>query len=129
MESSSRSEALNLERIRSAIRTLVEERDWQKFHTPKNLTMALSGEVGELCEIFQWLTEDEAQSIQSDPKKAEQLRDELADIFYYTLRIADVLSVDLEAAFWAKLNKTRKKYPVELARGNATKYTDFDKDV
>jgi NTP pyrophosphatase (non-canonical NTP hydrolase) len=127
VDSNARESKIDFSQLLKAIRTLVDERDWQRFHTPKNLVMALSGEVGELNEIFQWLTDDEAKALKSDPRKFDQLCDELADVFYYTLRLSDVLGVDLEDAFWRKLNKTRQKYPVELAKGNATKYTDFNR--
>jgi dCTP diphosphatase len=125
MSDSVRQNLMDTEKMYSAIRQLVSERDWHRFHTPKNITMALTGEAGELSEIFQWMTDDEILAMARDPQKSESLRDELADIFYYTLRLCDLLGVDLERAFWEKLNKTRQKYPVELAKGNATKYTDF----
>jgi len=107
------------------LRQFARERDWEQFHTPKNLVMALAGEVGELTELFQWLTPDQSLNIMQELPKAEAVRDELADIFSYCLRLADILGVDLEAAFTAKLAKNAGKYPVHLAKGNAAKYTEL----
>jgi NTP pyrophosphatase (non-canonical NTP hydrolase) len=87
--------------------------------------MALVGEAGELTEIFQWLTPAEAASAMSDPSRAEAIRDELADAFYYLLRLCDVLEVDLPAALQAKLAKNEVKYPIDKSRGNAKKYTEL----
>ncbi|MFM8314968.1 MAG: nucleotide pyrophosphohydrolase [Deltaproteobacteria bacterium] len=106
-------------------RQFVKERDWDVFHTPKNLSMALAGEVGELVEIFQWLTAEESFDVMKDSNKAIQIRHELADILYYTLRIADRLDVDLEKSLIEKLKQNAKRYPVKLSKGNAKKYTEL----
>jgi len=106
-------------------RQFVKERDWDIFHNPKNLSMALVGEAGELVEIFQWLTAEESFDVMKDPKKATQIRHELADILYYTLRIADRLEVDLEKSMMDKLKQNAKRYPVKLSKGNAKKYTEL----
>ena len=87
--------------------------------------MALSVEAGELCEIFQWLNERQVETISEDTEKMSQIRDELADVFFYTSRIACVLGIDLEQAYWDKMKKNAEKYPVHLAKGNAKKYTEF----
>lgn len=116
---------MDLQNIHSAQNTFAKERDWEKFHTPKNLVMALSGETGELSEIFQWLTEAEANAIMNNADKAESIRDEIADIFYYVTRLAYVLNIDIESAFWKKMKKNAEKYPVHLSKGRATKYTDL----
>ncbi len=113
---------LSLTKVFEAQRAFSKERDWDQFHTPKNLAMALSVEASELCEIFQWLTERESNSVMSNPKSAKQVRDELADILYYLLRISDTLGIDVEKAFWEKMEQNRKKYPVEKAKGRVTKY-------
>jgi len=101
----------------------VAERDWEQFHNPKNLVMALAGEVGELTEIFQWLTSEESAAAMRDEGRAGEIRDELADVFAYLIRLADVLNVDLERAFTEKMVKNARKYPVETARSKAAKYT------
>lgn len=116
---------LSVSKIQKAQRAFASERKWNKFHTPKNLVMALAGEVGELLELFQWLTEKEAVQIMRDRTKAQAVRNELADVLFYLIRIADILKIDLESAFWEKLELSRSKYPVELSKGSAKKYTEF----
>lgn len=115
----------DLEAIKTKMRAFVQERDWARFHTPKNLAMALAGEAGELLELFQWLTPEESARVMDDPKTAEAVRDELADILVYVVRLGDTLGVDLAAAAAAKMAKNAAKYPADLSRGNATKYTDL----
>lgn len=116
---------MNLKQIQKFQRQFVKARDWEKFHHPKNLVMALAGETGELVELFQWLSEAESYEIMSSRQRAEAVRHELADIFYYLCRICDLLEVDLEKAFWEKLALNKKRYPVRLARGSRTKYTEL----
>lgn len=116
-----------LEEIQLAFQKLVEEREWQKFHTPKNLSMALAGESAELLELFQWLTEEESWKIMQDAKKAQAVKHELADILLYLIRLSDVLKVDLTEAVVEKLKLNQAKYPVHLSRGSAKKYTEFEK--
>jgi len=99
------------------------ERDWEQFHSPKNLVMALSGEAGELAEVFQWMTEDASREAARDPGTAQAVRDELADVLLYLVRLADVLGVDLNEAAQAKINSNAAKYPVDKVRGTSTKYT------
>jgi len=106
-------------------RAFVEERKWNKFHTPKNLSMALAGETAELMEIFQWLTEAESGKVMKNPVKAKAVEHELADVFYYLLRLADILDVNLEQAFFDKMRHNKAKYPVKLAEGNAKKYNEL----
>lgn len=117
--------ALPLKKIIDYQRKFVKARDWETFHTPKNLSMALSGEAGELVEIFQWLSQEESLLVKNNKVKREMLSDELADIFFYLLRLADKLEIDLESAFWKKMKKNAKKYPVKLARGSAKKYNEY----
>lgn len=110
-----------------ALRQFADERDWQQFHSPKNLVMALSGEVGELTEIFQWMTETDSHAAASAPRTARAVSDELADVALYLIRLADVLGVDLNAAITDKLASNAAKYPVEAARGVSTKYDQLPK--
>jgi dCTP diphosphatase len=110
--------------IQRQLATFAEERDWDQFHSPKNLAMALTSEVGELAEIFQWLTDEESRAISTDPKKLSAAAEELADIQIYILRLADRLGIDIEAAVQSKLDVNARKYPIHLAKGNATKYND-----
>ena len=106
-------------------RLFAQDRDWERFHTPKNLAMALAGEVGELLEIFQWLTPEQAGAVMTDERRAEQVRHELADVTLYLIRLADVLDVDLTQAVRDKLRLNADRYPVALSRGNSTKYTEL----
>ena len=113
---------MDLKKIYEMQRQFAKEREWEKFHTPKNLTMALSVEASELCEIFQWLTESESQAIMGDAAQAKKVRDEVSDVLFYLLRFSDRLGIDVEAAFWEKMEQNRAKYPVEKSKGTAAKY-------
>ena len=115
----------NLNKLLKLQRKFVKDREWDVFHTPKNLSMALAGEAGELVEIFQWLTPEESFEVMKSPKTCQEIQHELADILYYTLRMADRLDVDLEKALIDKLKQNAKRYPVKLAKGNAKKYTEL----
>ena len=107
--------------LRDALRDFAVARAWEPFHTPKNLSMALSVEVAELLEHFQWL--EPAQSSDLNAASKEQVAQEIADVLIYLTRLADVLDIDpLQAAF-AKIKINATKYPVEQSRGHATKYT------
>jgi len=116
---------MDIHKIREHQRKFVSEREWEKFHDPKNLTMALAGETGELLEIFQWLTSEESKTIMTDPKRAEMVRHEISDIFYYLVRLTDLLGVDLEKAFWEKMELNARRYPADKAKGQAKKYTEL----
>jgi len=98
--------------LQRQLREFAAERDWEQFHSPKNLVMALAGEVGELTAIFQWLTPDESADIMAQAASATRVREEMADVFAYLLRLSDVLGVDLEAALADKIVKNAVKYPV-----------------
>ena len=111
--------------LQQAIARFVRERDWEPFHSPKNLAMALTGEVGELVELFQWLSEDASRGVARDPATARRVRDELADVLVYLVRLAAVLDVDLDEAVRTKLTANALKYPVDRSRGHARKYTDL----
>ncbi|MGE4634793.1 MAG: nucleotide pyrophosphohydrolase [Arenicellales bacterium] len=112
-----------LEEFSAAIDQFASERDWQQFHAPKNLSMALIVEAAELVEHFQWLSERQSEELDHDQRAA--VAEELADILIYTLRLASQMEIDLDSAAWAKLEKNRHKYPVEKARGTARKYTEL----
>jgi dCTP diphosphatase len=106
------------------IRAFAAERDWDRFHSPKNLSMALAAEAGELLEHFQWLTEEQSAAL--DPEKLAQVRHELADVLIYLLRLADKLGVDLLEAADEKIELNALKYPADRVRGDARKYTEYD---
>ena len=105
------------------LRDFAADRDWERFHSPKNLAMALAAESGELLEHFQWLTE--AQSRELDPSQRELVAAELADVLLYLLRLADRLGVDLKTAAERKIAVNEKRYPVDRVRGSAKKYTEY----
>jgi len=111
----------SLDDLRDALRRFAAERDWEQFHSPKNLAMALSVEVAELMEHFQWLSE--AASAQLSPEQLSEVRNELADVLIYLVRLADKLDVDLLAAANQKMVLNAAKYPADKARGNSRKYT------
>ena len=102
------------------IREFAQERDWEQFHTPKNLAMALSVEASELVEIFQWMTPEQAAEVMSGDK-AQDVRDEVADILSYLLRFADVTGIDLDAALESKAADNARRYTVAQARGSSAK--------
>lgn len=109
-----------LENLREALRSFAAERDWERFHTPKNLAMALAGEAGEVLEVLQWLTPEESATLK--PADKEALARELADVMLYLVRLADVCDIDLAAACASKLEINANRYPVAKALGRATKY-------
>ena len=113
----------SLASLRERLLLFARERDWEQFHTPKNLCCALSVEVAELLEHFQWTAVDAAQSI--DEGKRERIADEIADVLVYVVRLADVLGIDPIDAADRKLAKNALKYPIDRAKGNATKYTEL----
>ena len=115
----------NLEKFKFRLRQFAEERDWDQFHSPKNLSMALSAEVAEIVEHFQWLTEEESKNLSQE--KLEEVEKELADTFIYLIRLADKLGIDLFSATENKIEINESKYPVSKAKGNAKKYTELDK--
>ena len=104
------------------LRKFSEDRDWEQFHSPKNLVMALTSEVGELSDIFQWISEEQSKLDNIDPKDLDKAKEELADVFLYTLRIADKLGIDLKKEANKKIEVNGKKYPINLSKGNSTKY-------
>ena len=111
---------MNISKIQSQLEDFASERDWEQFHTPKNLSMALSVEASELVEIFQWLNPEESNS--PNQKQIQEINSEVADIAMYLLRFCSVLGIDIEEAIEKKLEKNALKYPVNLSKGNAQKY-------
>jgi dCTP diphosphatase len=112
-----------LSQLRDALREFAAERDWDKFHSPKNLAAALSVEAAELLERFQWLTEDESRAL--PPAELARVRDEMADVLLYLTRLADKLDVNLLEAAREKMKANALKYPVEKSRGSAKKYSEI----
>ncbi len=119
------SEQIDIGEFKKVLQKYADEREWNQFHSPKNLSMALSVEAGELMEIFQWLTLEESRDLHAIPKKFQQAKDEIADIFVYLVRLCGILEVNLPEAVNEKMEKNAKKYPIEKAKGNAKKYNEF----
>jgi dCTP diphosphatase len=113
----------DLEELRARVRAFVAERDWERFHSPKNLAMALSVEASELVELFQWLTEEESASL--DDAGRRRVAEELADVLWFVVRLSDRLEIDLLEAAELKLTENANKYPAEKVRGQSKKYTDY----
>ena len=114
----------DLDSIKQRLREFAEAREWDQFHSPKNLSMALSAEVAEIVEHFQWLTEEQSKNLSQD--KLAEVETELADTLIYLIRLADKLDIDLLKAATSKIDVNEQKYPIEKAKGNAKKYTDLD---
>lgn len=102
---------IDVSRLEAVLQKFADDRNWNQYHSPKNLAMALTGEVGELVEIFQWLTEDQSREVARDPGTAEAVRNELADVLLFLVRLSSVLGVDLNAAVEWKLGRNAEKYP------------------
>jgi NTP pyrophosphatase (non-canonical NTP hydrolase) len=112
-----------LARLRALVREFVDERDWDQFHSPKNLASALTVEAAELLEHFQWLQHGRADEL--GDAKLREVRHEMADVLVYLVRLADKLDVDLLAAVQEKMVLNRAKYPAEQVRGDARKYDEY----
>jgi NTP pyrophosphatase (non-canonical NTP hydrolase) len=117
--------ATTIAELKSRVLTFVQARDWEQFHSPKNLSMALAAEAGELMEHFLWATPAQSQAIAVDPAKRGKIADELADVVIYALEFANITGLDVAAAIEAKMAANAKKYPVEKARGRSEKYTEL----
>ncbi len=113
----------SFETLRGALRKFATERDWDQFHLPKNLAIALSVEAAELLEHFQWMPDQESAALPAG--KRAKVREELADVLLYLIRLADKLDINLVSAATDKMAVNAKKYPVHKARGTSKKYTDF----
>ena len=114
---------MQVKSIQRQLRRFAKERDWDQFHNPKNLAMALVCEAAEFAEIFQWMTPAQAARCMSDPETATDVRHEIADVQIYLLRLADKLGIDLDEAMKKKIRINAAKYPVSVAKGNAVKYS------
>lgn len=113
----------NLNDLKQRLRDFAEARDWEQFHSPKNLSMALSVEASEIVEYFQWLTEEQSKNLPKD--KLAEVETELADTFIYLIRLADKLGIDLFKAAENKIELNERKYPEDKAKGNAKKYSEL----
>lgn len=114
----------DLEEMRQIMHDFSVSRGWDKFHSPKNLSMALSVEVSELIECFQWMTEEQSNSL--SPEQLENISDEIADVQLYLVRLADKVGIDISIAVDKKIEKNELKYPAEKVRGSSKKYSDYE---
>jgi dCTP diphosphatase len=112
-----------MENLRGAIKRFVEERDWERFHSPKNLAIALSVEVSEVVEHFQWLTQEQSRNL--PPEKVGEVAQEIGDVMIYLVELSDLLGVDPIEAATEKVATNSRKYPADLVRGRAAKYTEY----
>jgi NTP pyrophosphatase (non-canonical NTP hydrolase) len=112
--------------LRERVAAFAAERDWDKFHSPKNLAMALAVEVAEFGEIFQWKTEEESWAARNDRNILQRAREELADIAIFVLNLCNRLDIDLASAIFEKLDINANRYPADRVRGSAAKYTEYD---
>ena len=114
----------NFADITAYLRQFAKDRDWDQFHSPKNLSMALSVECAELMEHFQWLNGDDSHAL--PPAKKHAVGEEVVDVLLYTLRLADVLGLDLPAAIAAKTQQNEAKYPIDKVKGSSKKYNEYE---
>jgi NTP pyrophosphatase (non-canonical NTP hydrolase) len=112
-----------MENLRNAIQRFVSERDWEQFHSPKNLAMALSVEVSEIVEHFQWLTQEQSRNI--PPEKLAEVAQEIGDVMIYLVELSVQLGIDPIEAATKKVGSNSSKYPADLVRGKAAKYTEY----
>jgi len=115
---------MDLNQIQADLAKFAQDRDWGQFHSVRNLCLALMGEVGELAELLQWVDDNDISEFLASGGR-ERLGEELADVLFYLVRVADVAGVDLSSAVQAKLEENSLKYPVEKSKGNAKKYNEL----
>ena len=116
-------EKLDIDLMKRYSKEFVKKRGWEKFQNPKNIAIGIQRESSELLEIFQWLTDKESWAIADDKDKMKCICDEIGDILHYIIRFANLLNIDLNKAFWEKMEKTEEKYPVKLCKGKSEKYS------
>ncbi len=117
--------ATTVAELRERVMAFVRERDWEQFHAPKNLSMALSAEAAELMEHFLWATPEESRSVASNPAKRAKIAEELADVVIYALEFANATGLDIAASIESKIAANARKYPVEKSKGRSAKYTEL----
>jgi dCTP diphosphatase len=118
-------DVIDVIKIQKIMKDFTEARDWNKFHSPKNIAMALAAESGELLEIFQWLTEQESFAVKDVAELKERVEHEIADISLYLIRLAGLLDININSAIENKITLNNKKYPAELVKGSAKKYNEY----
>eukprot|EP00002_Diphylleia_rotans_P035855 TRINITY_DN7860_c0_g2_i7.p1 TRINITY_DN7860_c0_g2~~TRINITY_DN7860_c0_g2_i7.p1 ORF type:complete len:152 (-),score=36.07 TRINITY_DN7860_c0_g2_i7:1037-1492(-) len=121
---------LDMEKLRAVTQQFVRERDWEQYHTPRNLLLALTGEVGELAELFQWKSDQQCQPGLPgwSEKEREKVKDELSDVLVYLIRLSERCNIDLTDAVMKKIEKNGAKYPADRVRGSSKKYNEYKFD-
>ncbi|OAM89233.1 nucleotide pyrophosphohydrolase [Termitidicoccus mucosus] len=114
-----------LAELKARVLAFAREREWEQFHAPKNLSMALAAEAGELMEHFLWSTPEASRAVARDEARRKKIEEELADVVIYALEFANMTGMDVAAVIEAKMSANAKKYPVEKARGRSDKYTEL----
>jgi NTP pyrophosphatase (non-canonical NTP hydrolase) len=117
--------ATTVAELKNRVLAFARERDWEQFHAPKNLSMALAAEAGELMEHFLWATPEESRAVAADPARKAKIAEELADIVIYALEFANATGIDVASSIEAKIAANAAKYPVDKARGRSAKYTEL----
>lgn len=118
-------EVSSIDDLTERVRTFNSARDWEQFHSPRNLLLAMVGEAGELASLLQWTSDADVEAWLADPKNRSAWSGELADVFSYLLQLAAATEVDLPEALLVKLADNERRYPVELARGSSAKYDEL----
>jgi dCTP diphosphatase len=115
---------MDLNELTERVRTFAQDREWEQFHTPQSLLLAVQAELGELAEHFLWVSDQDVDDAWKAGKR-QGVSEEIADVLIYLLRLADVMGIDIDAAVQSKIDINAEKYPVEKARGRSTKYTEL----
>ena len=118
-------EKTTVAQLKTQVAKFTEERNWNKYHKPKDLAISISIEAGELLENFQWLTDEEIEDLSKDPEKIHRIKSELADVFAYALNLSKRLGIDISEAVLEKIKENEKKYPIEKIKGNYKKYSEI----
>ena len=118
-------EKITISQIIKKLEAFSRERDWEKYHNPKDLAISISIEANELLEIFQWLTDEEITSVINDQKKAHRIESELADVFAYSFTLSNRLNIDVSQAIFNKIDENERKYPVDTIKGKYKKYSEI----
>jgi len=120
-------ELTTIKDLKQKLAKFIKDRDWEQYHSPKNLSMSIAIEAAELMEMFQWLTIEESHNVIKDKEKLQEIEEELADIAVYVLDFCNMFNIDLTSAVLRKLKKNAEKYPSQLVKGKAHKYTYYKK--
>lgn len=125
MKKNKTDESTTVGELKNIVKKFCEERDWNKYHSPKNLAIGIVTEASELLEIFRWASQEESYEFTRNPEKLKQIKEELADVLYFVLRFAEISGIDLSQALKEKIEINEKRYPIEKSKGLSKKYTEL----